>query len=559
MPIHGGSVITRTGAPLREFPASLGQVLGAQAQDTRVHNPTSALIRLGRQRDAELGTLVDPGDPLQSLPPVFDAPVRVDAETARARVREEGFPQIRIPDAGISEQGLRIIIDAKRAEAQRQSIFERGPTGVGVGALRLGTALLNSIYDPLNIASAFVPVVGPARYTALIGGATSAFGRAGVRAGVGAAEGAVGAAILEPLIYSAAQGEQLDYEMTDSLANIAFGALFGGGLHAGAGAVRDVVQPGWWRMAQPVPGAAAAEIPPGIKQSIDATPDIVPARERAPGTRDALEIAQNIADAEARPGFLRSAEDLLALRADRSPEIDRAVEILKTEGFLRSAEDRVFLEALRKGYEQEYINDRVGELLRGIDEIDQAMLARGNSPESEGAITAKRELVEQLDAAVARLDALGAPINQARLVAARVSPETREAALRAAVAQAMEGRQIAVDALIRTDAAARDPNVPAARAYADALEEARRSTQADRSQSGERSLPRAPDGPLTPAEELAAAEAELAEVSALLDDVAAGADIRDEARAAMAQYDAEIRRTEQYGAAMKAGAACGVA
>lgn len=559
MPLYAGEPIGRQGAPLREFPASLGQVLGAQAQDTRVHNPTSSLLRMQRQREAELGTLVDPGDPLQSLPPVYDAPVRVDAETARARVREEGFPNIRIPDAGISERGLQILIDAKRAEAQRQSVFDRGPTGVGVGALRLGTALLNSLYDPLNIASAFVPVVGPARYSAMIGGATSALGRAGVRAGIGAAEGAVGAAILEPLIYSAAQGEQLDYDMADSLANVAFGALFGGGLHAAAGAARDVIQPGWWRMAQPVPGAVPGDIPPGIRQSIDAAPDIVPARVRADGVEDALVIAQRISEAEARPGFLRSAEDLLALQAERSPEIDRAVEILKTEGFARSAEDRIFIEALRKGYEQEYINDRLGELLRGIDEIDQSFLARGNSPESEAAIVAKRALVEHLDAAVARLDALGAPINQARLVVARVSPETREAALRAAIAQAMEGRQIAVDALLRTDAAARDSNIPAAQAYADAAAEARRAAGADRLQSGERTQAGAKPGFRTAQEELAAAEAELAEVSTLLDDIATASGSRDAARAAMAAYDAEIRRTEQYGAAMKAGAVCGVA
>jgi hypothetical protein len=558
MPLGAGAPILRRGAPLAEYPASLGQVLDAQAQDTRIHNPTSALMRLNRIGAAERGALVDPGDPLQGLPPVYDPPRRLTADEARARVRDEGL-QLRIPDDGIAEPALRILIDAKRSELQRQSVFERGPQGVGAMSARFGTALLNSLYDPLNIASAFVPIMGQARYGALIAGASSGLGRAGVRAAVGAGEGAVGAALLEPLIYSAAQAEQLDYDMMDSLANVAFGAAFGGGLHAGVGAVRDVMQPGWWRMTQPVPGAAPADIPPGIRQSIDASPDIVPVRARAEGVEDALVTAQRIADAESRPGFLRTAEDVLALQGERSPEIDRAVEILKTEGFQRSAEDRIFLEALRKGYEPEYINDRVGDLLREIDAVDQSFIARGNSPTSEAAISEKQALVRELDAAVARLDALGAPINQARLVAARVSPETREAALRAAVAQAMEGRQIAVDALLKTDPAARDAGVPASRAYAEAFAEARRTLDADRGQSAEPARAAPPAGFRNAAEELAAAEQELAAVSQLLDDVATFQGRGDEFRAALAAYDVEIRRTEQYGAAMKAGAVCGVA
>ena len=42
------------------------------------------------------------------------------------------------------------------------------------------------LLDPLNIASAFVPVVGEARYANLLARAASPLGRAGVRAGVGA-------------------------------------------------------------------------------------------------------------------------------------------------------------------------------------------------------------------------------------------------------------------------------------------------------------------------------------------------------------------------------------
>jgi hypothetical protein len=123
----------------------------------------------------------------------------------------------------------------------------------------------------------------------------------------------------------------------------------------------------------------------------------------------------------------------------------------------------------------------------------------------------------------------------------------------------MEGRQIAVDALLKTDPAARDAGVPASRAYAEAFAEARRTLDADRGQSAEPARAAPPAGFRNAAEELAAAEQELAAVSQLLDDVATFQGRGDEFRAALAAYDVEIRRTEQYGAAMKAGAVCGVA
>jgi len=60
--------------------------------------------------------------------------------------------------------------------------------------------------------------------------------RAAVRAGIGAIEGTAGAAMLEPATYALSRAEQRDYTMADSLANLAFGGIMGGGLHAGFGA-----------------------------------------------------------------------------------------------------------------------------------------------------------------------------------------------------------------------------------------------------------------------------------------------------------------------------------
>jgi len=98
--------------------------------------------------------------------------------------------------------------------------------------------------DPLNIASAFIPVIGPARYTALIANASGGLARAGIRAGVGATEGAVGAALIEPFVLVGASREQADYTLADSLGNVFFGTVLGGGLHVGAGAFSDALSKG---------------------------------------------------------------------------------------------------------------------------------------------------------------------------------------------------------------------------------------------------------------------------------------------------------------------------
>jgi hypothetical protein len=126
----------------------------------------------------------------------------------------------------------------KKAEVARQSIMRRSPGGFGLEAGALGLDLLTTAVDPLNIASAFIPVVREARFAAW----ARSFGPTAARFGRGTIEGAAGAAMVEPLILAAATQEQADYDMTDSLLNLAFGTALGGGLHVGGGALADVVR-----------------------------------------------------------------------------------------------------------------------------------------------------------------------------------------------------------------------------------------------------------------------------------------------------------------------------
>ena len=129
-----------------------------------------------------------------------------------------------------------IMVQEKKEERQRQSIIERGPKGFAVGAAKFATGLGVSLFDPINIAASFIPVFGQARFAGLV--ARQGFTRARLARGI--TEGAVGAAVVEPIVYGVAQKVQADYGLADSLLNITFGTILGGGLHVGAGKLKDL-------------------------------------------------------------------------------------------------------------------------------------------------------------------------------------------------------------------------------------------------------------------------------------------------------------------------------
>ena len=129
-----------------------------------------------------------------------------------------------------------IMVEEKKDERARQSVIERGPKGFGVGALKFATGLGVSLFDPINVAASFIPVFGQARFAGLV--ARQGFTRA--RATRGVVEGAVGATLVEPIVYGVAQKVQADYGLADSLLNITFGTILGGGLHVGAGKLKDL-------------------------------------------------------------------------------------------------------------------------------------------------------------------------------------------------------------------------------------------------------------------------------------------------------------------------------
>jgi hypothetical protein len=236
---------------LDEFESATGEVISATLQKQWYENPVMSLERAAEYDSALLGEVVpyteydDLGSPeylpteQKRLPP--EGPILTEQEV-RDRWKEEeleGIADIEIPKGGMPKRALDLLVKWRREDIALQDKFQRAPDSIGLKALQFGAALAASVPDPLNIAAGFIPLVGPVRYAAMLGRAGGALGRAGVRARIGAMEGAVGAAIVEPIVYASQQRIQADYDVWDSILNIALGSALGGGLHMGIGAVGD--------------------------------------------------------------------------------------------------------------------------------------------------------------------------------------------------------------------------------------------------------------------------------------------------------------------------------
>lgn len=246
MPIFLNETRNENDQNLLDYKTSFGGYIGAKASEAFASNYVTGLLPTQGAIDSaqenlplnwqEMQNAYDPvsGLPAYNVEPIYGTPKpKISADEANKRVKDAGV-ELTIPKDGIVPQALDLMIQNQQDRIARQVAIEASPGGARSVA-GFGVSFAVSALDPLNIATAFVPVVGEARYTALLAGAGGIFGRSAIRAGVGAAEGLAGSVLAEPLIYGLNQQLQNDYTMVDSLSNIAFGTAFGGGLHVLAG------------------------------------------------------------------------------------------------------------------------------------------------------------------------------------------------------------------------------------------------------------------------------------------------------------------------------------
>jgi len=190
-------------------------VLGATFNETLYYNPANALGRLSEQYIGK-GT---EGSTLSK-----------DAWASSDYFREG----IEVGEEGIKEGLAQLLSERHDERLDFRTTLGRSRGGFGLGAAQFGVSLAGSMLDPLNVASAFIPSVALGRM------ATTASRTGSKRFMTGAMDGAVGAAIVEPLVIGAAAAEQdRDYRLMDSFLNVAVGAALGGSLFYGVGKLSD--------------------------------------------------------------------------------------------------------------------------------------------------------------------------------------------------------------------------------------------------------------------------------------------------------------------------------
>lgn len=451
-----------------------GQFDAAQASfdQAMFENPTTAARRISELADAERGQVIRPAMTARGYtsPAVRAEPESpmLPAEVARARVKEEGL-DLSIDDGGIREGVLDILIERKRAEAQRKFLLDNAPSSTIPVQLLAGFAA--SAIDPINIASAFIPVVGEARYASMLANATTRAARLGVRARVGALEGAVGAAMVEPLVLYASAQDQADYDITNSLLNVAFGSVLGGGLHAAGGLVTDIRRGSLLDQAR---AESLAGAPAGVEARAT-TPEIALRRgDDDPMLRLSDSLARGIEADRARiaeASAIQARDDLIPqiraelqavaegrlpnvadLKGERSA-INRSLSTLdesfrdrakafQQQGLTRKQAERAARDAITE--ERQRLTER------GL-EVDDA-LAGNRSAEQARAELSRLERGEIPERYQARIDeaaskaASGFELRQTARAMAESAPwQVRESALRAAVAQAVTGRPVDVE------------------------------------------------------------------------------------------------------------------
>lgn len=452
-----------------------GQFDAAEAafDQAMFENPTSAARRIGELNRAEQGDVISPAYPAYGIPERRAEPETpmLTAEQARARIKEEGL-DLTVDDAGIRAGALDILIERKREETKRKFILDNAPASTVPVQLLAGFAA--SALDPINVASAFVPVVGEARYASMLARAgQSVAARAAVRAQVGAIEGAVGAAMVEPLILYASARDQADYDLTNSLLNVAFGSALGGGLHSAGGLLGDLRRgnlldavraeaPDITPSISATPRAAAQEFALrvddnpmlALRDSLErgiAADRVRLAEDAGRQAREALipEIRAELSEVAA--GRLPNVRDIRTEQAAVQRTLDTLDDTFKARAkefqgqrMSRKQAERAARDAIDE--ERQRLNERKAELESATDVNRQAEIARGElNALQRGEIPQRYQ--ERIDAETNRI-ASGFDLRQTARSKAEAAPwQVRETALRAAVAQSVTGRAVDVEAI----------------------------------------------------------------------------------------------------------------
>ena len=226
---------------IEDIPASMGSVAGASRDKAFETNPTLMLMEGVNSYNAK-GKILN-------------------EEEINSLATETGV-KVKVPKGGMTEGAAMFAIDRKYREKLQDSIIARSEGGILNGTVSFGAGLWASLYDPINLGSAFLPFARGTKWAATLAlSRSTAYQRAAARAQMGVIEGAFGNAAIEPIVYALARDMDKDYTMADSLLNVTFGGILGGGLHVGGGALADAFQrTGSTLTAKPESGTIGARV-----------------------------------------------------------------------------------------------------------------------------------------------------------------------------------------------------------------------------------------------------------------------------------------------------------
>lgn len=369
------------------------------AEDALYFGPTPSLRRFRNQIDARTGFALS--RPLEALTGAL-SPYASTVEPSALLSPEEAAQKYGLGGALKFEEPIRedeaaLLWRRKLAEQRRQRIISLGTADGGVmrKISAFGVGLVASALDPLNVASAFVPVVGQAGRAGMVtrtGPATTILGseraaellsrglisaetfaaRTGTRPGTfsnrllaGAVEGTVGAAMMEPFILGQASFEQADYTAIDSLINLGFGAALGAGLQSIGGAIADRL------------GRAARDI-------AEASPE---AQAKAGDVATSQLLEDKVVDG---PAQVLAVDPVVRMRAEIA-DIDQRIAAIKEQG--APSPDEITINAkiadrLAQDEVAELTPERVTELVEDIrghilfGDIEKAVNRLPESPEA---------------------------------------------------------------------------------------------------------------------------------------------------------------------------------
>jgi hypothetical protein len=168
---------------------------------------------------------------------------KLSADDAAERIKSSGLKLDLSPkDNEYTQDQIEFLLERQRELTTIRDVRDRTPWDLGSpvrGLAMFGAGIL----DPLNLATAFVPwtrAIPAAQGMRAATLSSSAVTRTAGRAGVGAVDAGISTAVLEPFYYGLRQSLGDDYDAVDSMANIAFGTAFGGGVHTIGGAGLDL-------------------------------------------------------------------------------------------------------------------------------------------------------------------------------------------------------------------------------------------------------------------------------------------------------------------------------